>query len=165
MGRVDKDGKTFEVLAYQPEDYRFLIEMYDNFVPKGQFQGMPPRNSDTTRKWIQGLIKSGVTYLAWRRGKVIGHVVILPEENFKDAEYIIFVSKESRGLGVGHALTDAVLLKAKKMGIGRVWLTVDAYNFKGINLYKKAGFRFHKKYSSASERVMILTLPPKEGND
>jgi len=88
----------------------------------------------------------------------VGHVVILPDYEKKDAEYLIFVSRAARGLGVGKELTIASIKKAVEMGMQVVWLTVDAYNFRSTKLYRKIGFEFCEGYSSSSERMMIMKL-------
>ncbi len=158
MAVVDKKGHEFEVKTYRPEDLPFLVEMYHVFSPKARFQGMPPKDDEVSRTWVTGLTQKGDNFLAWREGRVIGHVVILPDFSKEDAEYLIFVSKESRGLGVGHMLTHTAIERARDLNLKIVWLTVDAYNFKGIKLYKKHDFKMCEDASSHTERVMILTL-------
>ena len=59
---------------------------------------------------------------------------------------------------MGKGLTRVAIQKAKDLGIKVVWLTVDAYNFKAVRLYKKFGFEFCKDYSSTSERLMTLNF-------
>jgi GNAT superfamily N-acetyltransferase len=161
MTKIDKMGHPFEVRPYTPEDYPFLEEMYFLFEPKGRFQGMPPISTNVCSKWIRGLVMDGKNFLAWRERKVIGHVVILPDFQKSNAEYLIFVDKGNRSLGVGSELTCTAIEEAKNLGLKAVWLTVNAYNFKGVRLYKKFGFRVCDEYSSSSERVMKLEFPPK----
>ncbi len=158
MTLVDKRGCSFEVRSYKPEDYLYLEAMYDSFTPKARFQGLPPSNKDVCNKWIIGLLKAGENFLAWQEVKVIGHVVILPDFNRGNAEYLIFVSQTSRGRGVGIELTRVAIQRAKDLGIKIVWLTVDAYNFRAVKLYKKVGFKFCEGYSSTSERMMALSI-------
>jgi len=42
MIHLDKTGCFFEVNACREEDIPSVLEMYDDFSPKGRFQGMPP---------------------------------------------------------------------------------------------------------------------------
>lgn len=155
---MDKKGIPFEVRSYTPEDHSCLEEMYNNFTPKGEFQGMPPREKKTSDKWIQGLVRAGINFMAWQEGKVIGHVAVLPDFKRGSAEYMIFISQTHRGRGIGKELTRAVIQEAKRLGLKSVWLTVDSYNFRATKLYKKMGFQFRRGYSSASERMMSLKL-------
>jgi len=151
---TDKRGSPFEVRAYTPGDFPHLAEMYDLFKPKVKFQGVPPLEKKACRKWIKGLIEAGENFLAWRGDRVVGHVVVLPDLDKGDAEYLIFVDQYNRGLGVGSELTRAAIKKAEGLGLKTVWLTVDAYNFRATKLYKKCGFSFCKAYESPSERMM-----------
>ena len=155
---VDKKGSPFEVNSFRSWDYPCLVAMYDVFVPKGSFQGMPPVVEEVRHKWIKGLVNVGENFLAWQEGEVIGHVVILPDFQKRDAEYLIFVNQAARGKGVGRALTDAAIGKVKELRLKKVWLTVDAYNFRGIKLYKKAGFEMRQEGSSMTERVMEMNM-------
>jgi RimJ/RimL family protein N-acetyltransferase len=158
MTLLDKNGCPFEVRKCETGDSVCLIEMYDHFTPKGAFQGMPPRDKNSSDKWIQDMLKKGINFLAWRSGKVIGHVAIFPDFDRKNAEYLIFVSLAARGSGVGKELTRRILRCAGELGLKTVWLTVDSFNFRATRLYKKIGFKFCETYSSASERMMVLKL-------
>lgn len=158
MIHYDKNGSPFEVRDYVPEDYPYLKAMYEAFKPKAKFQGMPPKNMDVAVRWIKKLVQNGENILAWQKGQVVGHVVILPDYEKRDAEYLIFVSQSARGLGVGKKLTLASIKKAVELGMQVVWLTVDAYNFRATKLYRKIGFEFCEGYSSSSERMMIMKL-------
>lgn len=158
MTLLDKNDCPFEVRSCETGDYNYLIEMYDDFTPKGAFQGMPPRYKESSDKWIQDMLRNGKNFLAWRNGKVIGHVAIFPDFERKNAEYLIFVSSSARGLGVGKELTRRAIQCARELGLKSVWLTVDSYNFRAIRLYKKIGFQFCVTYSAASERMMVLKM-------
>jgi ribosomal protein S18 acetylase RimI-like enzyme len=110
------------------------------------------------QKWITKLLKDGKNYVALRDGKVIGHAVFLPDLKTQDGEYLIFVLQHFRGRGIGTELTRTALQEAKVMGLKLIWLSVGAYNFIAIRLYKKFGFNFCEEYATESEKKMILTL-------
>ncbi len=160
---TDKRGCAFEVRAYTPGDFSCLAEMYDLFTPKVKFQGMPPLEREACRKWIRGLIDAGANFLAWRDDRVVGHVVVLPDLDKGDAEYLIFVDQFNRRVGIGSELTRTAIKKAEGLGLKTVWLTVDAYNFRATKLYKKCGFSFCKAYESPSERLMEYVCECKNG--
>jgi RimJ/RimL family protein N-acetyltransferase len=158
MPFINKKGGAFEVKAYTREDYACLERMYDRFTPKAKFQGMPPFSKEVRDPWLRQLIENGHNFLAWSGEEVIGHVVILPDFNLRDAEYLIFVSQNHRGRGVGKALTLAAIERARALDLDNVWLTVDAYNFRAIRLYQKVGFRSCEGYDATTERMMMLHL-------
>ncbi len=155
---ADKTGVSFEIRKYLEKDFASLAEMYDLFSPKAKFQGMPPLDGKTRQKWITKLLKDGENYMALRDDQVIGHAVFLPDLKTRDGEYLIFVLQHFRGRGIGTELTHIVLEEAKAMGLKLIWLSVGAYNFIAIRLYKKFGFNFCEEYAAESERKMILTL-------
>ena len=158
MNTGDHEETPCRVKIYRPEHYESLVKMYDAFRPKGMFQGMPPRNRATRIQWIDNLVANGENALAWLEDSVIGHVAIIPDFTKVDAEYLIFVNQENRGRGVGKKLTSKIIERARQLALARIWLTVDAYNFRGIRLYKRFGFQFSQEHCSASERTMVLTL-------
>ena len=90
-------------------------------------------------------------------------MVVLPDFDKGDAEYLIFVDQHNRGVGLGTELTRAAIKKAEDLGLEKVWLTVDAYNFRATKLYKKCGFSFSKAYESPSERMMEYICKSKNG--
>ena len=98
---ADKKGRLFRVTAYRPEDEPFLKGMYDEFTPKARFQGMPPEDRMVRCRWVDRLVNDGRNFLAWHEGRVVGHVVIIPDFGMEDSEYLIFVDKNHRGAGVG----------------------------------------------------------------
>jgi ribosomal protein S18 acetylase RimI-like enzyme len=131
--------------------------MYALFSPKAVFQGMPPAESGTCLRWIQGLLDRGRNFVALRGARVIGHVVILPDMEAGDAEYLIFVAKEDRNRGVGSRLTRTVLEHSEEIGLRKIWLTVSRYNYIAIRLYRRFGFDFIDPPAEA-ERAMVLWL-------
>lgn len=158
MDCIDKQGKPFEVKKYSLGDYASLEAMYMSFYPKGKFQGMPPLTDDASRKWIEGLLKNGENFLAQQDGKTVGHVVVLPDFDKHDGEYLIFVSHPNRGRGIGSELTRIMLQHVKTLGVTLIWLVVGTTNIPAIGLYKKFGFTFCKQDITESERQMILRL-------
>jgi RimJ/RimL family protein N-acetyltransferase len=158
MHCIDKQGKPFAVKKYSFRDYDSLEAMYASFYPKGKFQGMPPLTNDASRKWIDGLLKNGENFLARQDGKTVGHVVVLPDFNKHDGEFLIFVSHPDRGRGIGSELTRLMLQHVKSLGVKLIWLVVGTTNIPAIGLYKKFGFTFCQQDITESERQMILRL-------
>lgn len=150
----------FEVKEYTQEDYPYLVDMYDTFVPKGKFQGMPPCDNLMRATWLRHVTASGQNFVAHMKDedKIIAHVALLPDFDKLDAEYLIFVVQPYRGKGVGSELTQQAIKWCRCNGIRIIWLTVDAYNVRAIRLYKKYGFCFLQPFDSRSERLMVLKL-------
>ena len=150
----------FEVKEYAQEDYPYLADMYDVFVPKGKFQGIPPCDNDTCSIWLRHVTDNGKNFVAYIKGgnRIVGHVALLPDFDRLDAEYLAFVVQSYRGKGVGSKLTQQAIKWCRRNGIKIIWLMVDAHNFRAIRLYRKHGFYFPKPVDCMSERLMVLKL-------
>ncbi len=134
-----------------------LRDMYDNFGRLAISQGLPPANRSHRENWIDRLIECGRNFLAWDEGRAIGHCSIIPDFARGDAEYIIFVNERYRNRGIGTALTALALQTAGSIGLTKIWLTVESYNFRAIRLYRNAGFVFADE-GGERERTMMLRL-------
>jgi len=158
MRFIDKEGRSFEVKACREDDIGGLCAMYDGFSPKGKFQGVPPVEPAACRDWIGNLVRQGKNFLALREGRVIGHVVVIPDLERREGEYLIFVSQTQRNRGVGTRLTETAVQFARDAYLRALWLSVGTYNFPAIGLYRKFGFRFSEEDRFESERTMHLTI-------
>lgn len=152
--RIDKQGYPFLVGEVKQESCTQLKEMYDGFSRTDLNQGLPPPDEKIRNQWIQTLLKSANNFLAWNRGKVIGHSSLIAEMQIRDAEFIIFVSEAYRSRGIGTELTLLAVNKAKELGLSKIWLTVESFNFRAIGLYQKVGFKLSGE--AERERVMVL---------
>ena len=153
----DKEGVQFELGPFDAGDMDALLSMYMVFSPRPASQGLPPEKDETCRRWVIDLVEMSENVLAWRDGRVIGHASINPDHERRDSEFVIFVHQDFRGRGIGNELTRWIVDRAREMGLGIVWLTVDTRNFKAIRLYQKHWFRFTER--DATECVMQLDLP------
>ncbi len=158
MRFVDKMGIPFDVRIGCSDDLPGLCVMYDGFSPKGRFQGVPPVEQNACREWIGNLVNRGFGFLALRGDRVIGHLVIIPDLERMEGEYLIFVDQKERNRGVGTRLTEAAMRYAKDVGLKGLWLTVGTYNFPAIALYRKFGFQFSGQDRFESERTMRLAV-------
>lgn len=159
MRFVDKEGVPFDVRTGCDDDVPGLCAMYDGFSPKGKFQGVPPVEQKACREWIGNLVDRGRSFLALRGDRIIGHLVIIPDLDRREGEYLIFVDQKERNRGVGTRLTEAALEHARGLGLRGLWLTVGTYNFPAIALYRKFGFRFFGLDRFERERTMRLAVP------
>ena len=154
--RLDKLGQRFLVGEIAQGPCPSLKEMYDGFSRTDLNQGLPPPDEKIRNQWIQTLLKSANNFCAWTHGEVIGHSSLMAEIQKRDAEFIIFVSEPFRSRGIGTELTLLAVEKAKELGLTKVWLTVESFNFRAIGLYQKVGFRLSGEPDR--ERIMVLSL-------
>jgi RimJ/RimL family protein N-acetyltransferase len=159
---MDKKGCAFEVGSCAEGDLSCLVEMYDAFSPLPASQGLPPESPPVRTAWVEGLVANGEGFLAWVESRVVGHAALMPSPSEDAGEFVIFVDKAYRDRGIGSELTKAAIKKARSLGMKSIWLTVEMYNFRAINLYKKFGFAFCSGIEC--ERTMRLELK-KESNE
>ncbi len=150
---IDKEGNPFLVRECDPESAADIKRMYDRFGQPAISQGLPPADKEYRDGWIDKLLEFGYNFLAWEEGEPLGHSSIIPDFDRGDAEYIIFVIERFRNRGLGTALTETAVDKAHELGINRIWLTVENFNFRAIRLYRKVGFVFVDE--GERERTMI----------
>jgi ribosomal protein S18 acetylase RimI-like enzyme len=67
----------------------------------------------------------------------------------------LFVAGEARGAGLGRALVDAAVGRARERGCRRIELDVNEANAGGLAVYRAAGF----DVPAAGERDIWLSLP------
>ena len=152
----DKLGTPFTVVGCGIEDILRLLDMYDTFMPEEIAQGLPPTEKTARIAWIRTLLERGENYAAIIEGKVVGHGALVSNRERNEGEYIIFIARPYRKRGLATVLTKTAIQRAKALGLGSVWLTVESDNFKAIKLYTKMGFRFCDE--GLSERQMALLL-------
>lgn len=54
----------------------------------------------------------------------------------------IYVDRPFRGQGIGHALMDALLMRAEEWQVRYLWLETQDVNYDAINFYQKNGLEF-----------------------
>jgi len=80
-------------------------------------------------------------YLASVAGRPAGYIGLVPDEpQGKLLLSKIYVARERRGSGLGARLLEYTLGRAAEIGAGSVWLTVNKYNARSIEWYRRRGF-------------------------
>ena len=80
-------------------------------------------------------------YLASLAGRPAGYIGLVPNEPAgKLLLSKIYVARETRGSGLGARLLEHTFGRAADIGVNSVWLTVNKYNARSIEWYKRRGF-------------------------
>jgi GNAT superfamily N-acetyltransferase len=154
--KVDKAGCEFEVGKCDLESSSEIKKMYDGFARLAISQGLPPAEKQIRDRWVDKLLEFGRNFLVWTDGNPVGHAAIIPDFDRSDGEYVIFVSEPFRNRGLGTSLTQIAIDDSRSVGLKRLWLTVEAFNFRAIRLYRNAGFTAVDH--GETEITMILRL-------
>ncbi len=152
----DKEGRLFEVEERRVDCLSELMRMYENFFPRAISQGLPPASDVNLKGWVCKLLDSGWNFVCRQEGTIVGHAAVLPDLEKADGEYVVFVLQAYRNKGLGTVLTEMAMRKAGSEGLHTMWLTVEAFNFRAIKVYKKVGFEFCDE--GERERTMMLRL-------
>jgi RimJ/RimL family protein N-acetyltransferase len=125
------------------QDYEHLVVMYEEFEPKGEFQGLPPRSTSQIKKWLTLLRERGFSqFVVEVGGRIVGHSVLCPAQRNTEAELAIFLHQDYRGQGLGKKLLRGTLnFGCKTLELQRVWLFVMGSNPTALRLFEGAGFR------------------------
>ncbi len=137
----DKLGETIIIRLYDPaEDRDKLVEMYEKFDPADRCLGLPPLTREGIERWIDYLSKNGYNIVAEHRGRIVGHVAIVPLENHRDVELDIFVLRPYQNRGIGQELLRNAINFCRQMGFRGIMITTQCSNLRAKRLFKKFGF-------------------------
>ena len=124
----------------------WLNSRHGRFIPDGEH---------VWRIWCE----YGLTFVASRRGTIIGAILAFPTVNQAYCLHKVMVATGSRGQGVGGKLMQA-MLRAIDRRKADVFLTVDPSNESALRLYKKWGFtsrRLVRGFYRKNEDRYVLT--------
>lgn len=145
-----KDGRECLLRNGTEQDGQALLDIFNLTHEQTDFLLTYPGEQSMTAgdeaKFLKEMQESagGIELLAELDGKIIGSAgfdrVGRKEKIQHRAEFGISVDKAYWGLGLGHALTRACIICARKAGYAQLELDVVAENRNAIALYENAGF-------------------------
>lgn len=131
QGHVDFIESFYSTLSFVAHE-RIYIEMTE------------PPPLDQVRNFQMSLIsKDGPIYYALDGDKVVGWGDVFPQDNPRQkhrGSLGMGLLPEYRGKGIGSALLENVIKKAKQFGLEKIELHVYTTNEPAITLYRKFGF-------------------------
>ncbi|QBF30594.1 GNAT family N-acetyltransferase [Thalassococcus sp. S3] len=108
----------------------------------------------------------GACLLARRPDVAVG-VVMLSRQTEETCEMNrMFVSDTARGTGLGRALCDAIIAKARAMGFGQMILDTMHFLTEAISLYRSVGFQTYggaEAYAADDPRILHMRLALPQG--
>lgn len=88
------------------------------------------------------LDKGGAILIADLGDEAVGTVGLVPGHGAGVLELIKMSARSDlKGQGIGRALMDAAIAKAKAMGAAKIWLETNTVLAAALALYRKSGFR------------------------
>jgi CBS domain-containing protein/GNAT superfamily N-acetyltransferase len=139
---INKRNEPILLKVMDEKWHEKLTDMYISYKPRGSFSGLPPLDDESCLKWVDSLIKNGVSIIAisFEHG-LSGNAVLFPMER-ETAEMLVVVKPESQNVGIGTQLTRCIIQLAYEIGYDKVWLTVERYNHVAKHVYLKCGFGY-----------------------
>jgi len=136
-----------------------LVGMYDEFDPLGAALGLPPPKAEARHEWVAAALKQEVNLAAVTpAGEAVGHCFLVPGEQ-ASAEMAVFVHQLFRRRGLGTALVNATLERAREVGLRRVWAVTASDNRAALRLQLRCGFRPAKSVSPETEMEFEFPAP------
>jgi glutamate/tyrosine decarboxylase-like PLP-dependent enzyme/GNAT superfamily N-acetyltransferase len=97
----------------------------------------------------------GAVLLACQGDEILGTTALKPIGDNTLELCKMGVSETARGLGIGHAIGEAVIKKAKELGAKRLYLETNSSLSPALNLYKKLGFSRVEDFTSPYIRADV----------
>jgi GNAT superfamily N-acetyltransferase len=150
-----RKGRILVVREYAGEDYQALVEMYREFEPKREAQGLPPPDLPRIDRWLRDLEPKSRWVIASSHGRIVGHAILCPISGIA-VEFTIFVFQGFRGEGLGTLLAQRALYVAGMLGFKHVYLTTEFSNVAAVRLYRKLGFQVTNNLGEECEMKLDL---------
>ena len=135
-----RKGHIIVMREYARDDSQALIEMYKDFEPKREAQGLPPPDLPRIERWLYEIESKSRWIIALSRERIVGHAILCPISQIA-VEFTIFVHQDFRGEGLGTLLAQRVLRLAGQLGFKDVYLATEFSNLAAVRLYRKLGFQ------------------------
>lgn len=149
MTRAKPDPAMIRIRASVDEDLEAIQSIYAHHVLHGSasFELDPPDRAELARRRAD-VLANGFPYLvAEYSGRVMGYAYVnffrtRPAYRFS-VENSIYVDEASRGMGIGRALLEALIVEAERSGARQMLAVIgDSANTASIGLHAACGFRF-----------------------
>ncbi|MBQ8207371.1 MAG: N-acetyltransferase [Clostridia bacterium] len=144
---TDNLGRIFEIRPACRSDLSAMTEIYNKAIRSRYCTGHLEEFSETDREeWFhEHSNKRYPLYVAEMEGGVIGYVHISPyikRQAYDDTcEITYYLDFDYHGRGIGSALVEYILDKARKNGFRTVIGLICSINQQSIGLLKKFGFK------------------------
>ena len=118
-----------------------LVEAFKKLLPQLSSSVNIPTNDD----WEKILKSPEITvFVAEENDKILGSLTLIIfyiPDGIRASIQNVVVDEDARGKGVGRALCDIAIRKAKELGVSTIDLTSNSERVAAIQLYKKMGFQ------------------------
>jgi GNAT superfamily N-acetyltransferase len=103
----------------------------------------------------------GESFLVFHQDIPLGVVMLKPHGEGDGETNRMYVRGSARGLGLGRKLAEALLIEARQLGYGTVWLDALYRHVEALPLYEKLGFERYtdpNAFGGDDERIIHMKL-------
>ena len=136
---VDRTGEAWVVRPATEADRGALVEMYDDFAPGEQAQGLPPRHRPRLEEWVDDCLGDGCNFVVAGEDGPVGHALYTPTDA-AEPEFAVFVHQEYQNRGLGTEVSKHVLAAAAVADRDALTLVVEPGNRAARHVYDELGF-------------------------
>jgi GNAT superfamily N-acetyltransferase len=161
-------AERLRIVPYRPDHHATVRELNVEWISR--YFSVEPRDvrdlGDPDRHIIE---PGGAIYVAEYDGVPVGTCSLMREPNGSYELAKMAVAESARGLGIGRALANAVIARAKEMGIAELELFTNAVLEPAVQLYRSLGFievpLDHSDYGRANMRMVLVLADGTGGGD
>ena len=135
----DRTGRSIAIGEWQPNDWAGLLAMYTAFG--GRSARALPFSAERRAVWLEQLLSRGPNVVARASERIVGHAALVEYDGGDSYELVVYVHRDYQRAGIGRALVDAVLQRARRDDVRRIWLTFERDNCAAASLFQQVGFR------------------------
>ncbi|QLH79800.1 GNAT family N-acetyltransferase [Halosimplex rubrum] len=150
---VDAAGEAWVVRPATAADRAALVEMYDDFAPGEQAQGLPPRHRPRLEEWVDDCLEDGCNFVVTGEDGPVGHALYTPTDA-AEPEFAVFVHQDYQGRGIGTEVSKHVLAAAAVADRDALTLVVEPTNRAARHVYDELGFETESEASFEGGRRM-----------
>lgn len=152
--RKQREAKKVHIVDYAASYQKAFRDLNERWISTYFKMEAPDYQSlDHPQEYI--LDKGGHILIALLDGKAVGTVALIPMDEHTQELAKMAVAPEAQGLGVGWLLGQAVIAKARALGLRRIYLESNTMLKPAVNLYYKLGFQRITGHPSPYERCNI----------
>jgi L-amino acid N-acyltransferase YncA len=137
---------SYRVRPATPEDADAICLIYNQGIEDGiATLETERRTPDERRQWMTARGPRHPVIVAEAEGRVVGWGSLNafnPRPAYDHvADFSVYVEREWRGRGVGRALLERLIARAREIGYHKLVLSAFPFNPGGMALYERMGFR------------------------
>ncbi len=137
-----RDSREVTLRLLSPSDKNSLLSMVLDLSEDALMWSSPPYDEVKVDRWMTGA-DSGLSVVAIHGDRLVGIAAIYHRPRPRErgiGGMMIYIHQDFHGVGLGTAMTENLLVLAKKRGLHRIGLEVVEDNKAAVQLYKKFGF-------------------------